>query len=81
MCMPQRKWERFVRGTDDGEKDRLQVEGLCREVLLEYRREVERHIEDLGTVEGTESMAADLLEKRWLQIREILDANLNLKAD
>lgn len=76
--MPQKEWQRFVKGTDDGEKDRPQVNGLCRKVLLEHRREVERHIEELGTVDCDGASAVDVLKGRWMQIREILDANLKV---
>lgn len=71
LFLPLRRWERFVAGVDDGEKDQAKVNELSNgKVLKEYARVAETMRHQLADLE--KSYAKDMLLSRWHQIGEMV---------
>lgn len=74
LVLPARKWERFVDGMEDGEKDQGAVDKLLLKALKRFERDVKANIEavdGLGKDMGTASQKATL-RRRWVQIEALL---------
>jgi hypothetical protein len=48
LVLPVRKWERFVDGLEDGEKEQGAVDKVSRKVLREFEQEAKEKIEAIG---------------------------------
>lgn len=73
ICLPLRKWQRFVRGVDDGEKDQPLVNGICGNILEDYGKDIRTTSLQLKSID---SEAADSLMRRWEQIGAIIESGI-----
>ncbi len=76
LVVPARKWERFVDGIEDGEKEQGAVDKVLLKVLMEFQGNVGGKIEaveGLGGGVGTASQR-DTLRRRWAQIKALIQA-------
>lgn len=80
LLLPLRRWERFVKGIDDGAKEQSQVNKLCATIIKEYLADI---TDTLATVASLEGMSVkDTLTRRYIQIQGILRAVLTkMKTD
>lgn len=73
-CQARRKWERFVRGADDGLKEDVRFKKLTEDLLLRCKEDAQEQmpsIEDMDASVG-DDIKAELLERRWQQIDQII---------
>lgn len=71
LLIPFRKWERFVRGIDDGAKEQAQVDKFCATLIKEF-------LDDIGETRARlavlpNSPGKDTLQKRYVQVESILE--------
>lgn len=74
-----RKWERFVDGMEDGEKEQADVDKVLLKVVMNFKRDVKsklRAVEGLGGHVGTPEQR-QTVERRWKQIEALLQAAVN----
>lgn len=71
LALPGNRWRAFSDGFDEGADEREDVDGRLVEILKQYEREVDKvnkQVEDLS-----ESDRRSVLQKRWGQIRNIVE--------
>lgn len=71
LALPGNRWRAFSDGFDEGADEREGVDGRLVEILKQYEREVDKvnkQVEDLS-----ESDRRSVLQKRWGQIRNIVE--------
>jgi hypothetical protein len=68
LCMPARRWQRFVESGDDGEHDRAMVNELLAKVLKIYVAKAESLIMQLLSLEVEDMSQVETLVRRWNQI-------------
>jgi hypothetical protein len=76
LVLPIRKWDRFVEGLEDGEKEQGAADKFLGKVLRDFEQEVKRKIKEvdsLGEDVGMECQR-DMLRRRWLQIEGMIQA-------
>jgi hypothetical protein len=76
LVLPIRKWERFVDGLEDGEKEQGAVDKMLGKMLKEFKEEAKEKIEaivGLGEEVGMEYQR-DMLRRRWVQIEGLIQA-------
>jgi hypothetical protein len=77
LCLPVRQWRKFVDGVDDGEKDQPAVNQLLLGLLKDFRGVARKNqLEVKGLQVGNEAQR-EMLEKRWMQISDMLDLTIN----
>jgi hypothetical protein len=76
LVLPVRKWERFVDGLEDGEKEQGAVDKVSRKVLREFEQEAKEKIEAIGGLGEEVGMEyqRDMLRRRWVQIEGLIQA-------
>jgi len=78
--LPLRRWERFVRGSDDGAKEQSQVNKLCATIVKEYLADIDDTLASVANLKNTS--VKDTLTRRYIQIQGILEAALReMKAN
>jgi hypothetical protein len=73
LCLPQKKWQRFVHGLDDGEKDQVAVDRLVTKVIQSYLDHVDERVEMIKKVDSDYSAQGRTLIHRWMQTRLVLE--------
>ncbi|KFY36733.1 hypothetical protein V495_07646 [Pseudogymnoascus sp. VKM F-4514 (FW-929)] len=73
LCMPARRWQRFVESGDDGEHDRAMVNELLAKVLKIYVAKAENLIKQLLSLEVEDMSQVETLVRRWTQILLFLE--------
>lgn len=79
LVLPVRKWERFVDGVDDAEREQGAVDKILLKVLRKFKIDVEVKIaavEALNESVGTTGQR-DTLGRRWKQIQELVLGEIN----
>ncbi|KZF20512.1 SET domain-containing protein [Xylona heveae TC161] len=74
LILPRYKWQRFVHGKDDGGHEQGEVDAFIVRLLQRFLDET---VESLSKVDALpQSGPKTLLQKRWLQIRDILTCRI-----
>ncbi|KAI2634881.1 SET domain-containing protein [Hypomontagnella submonticulosa] len=76
LCCGVREWKRFVDGIDDGERSQRAADKLIFGLLKEQRQLAEKRISEAETLTVGDQQQRDILIKRWTQIRDLADANI-----
>lgn len=76
LCMPFRRWQRFVNGLDDGEKDQAVVDHLLGKVLQLHIDHVSEMLARLSVLDSGLANQRETLCRRWKQINLLLQAAL-----
>jgi hypothetical protein len=74
LCLPERRWLRFVEGASSEEGDQVAVDEILMKVLVAYRKDVKGKINAIAELKETVGTAVqrDMLSKRWKQIDLLL---------
>ena len=76
LCLPFRRWQRFVKGLDDGEKDLAVVDHLLHKVLQLHIRHVTDMLARASVAGGGLASQRHTICRRWEQINLLLDSAL-----
>lgn len=68
LCIPARRWQRFVDSGDDGEHDQAMVDKLLTKVLKLYAAKAQNLIKQLLSLEVEDRGQVETLVRRWNQI-------------
>ncbi|RKF53562.1 SET domain-containing protein 4 [Erysiphe neolycopersici] len=71
------RWESFVKGLDDGEKDQPRTDQILRDILIRFRQDIQKILEEISSLGSDFSTQKALLGKRWIQIDNLLRATLD----
>lgn len=76
LVLPAKKWERFVDGLEDGEKEQGTVDKVLGKVLRQFEKEVKEKIKEvMGLGEDVwMECQKDMLRRRWVQIEILIQA-------
>jgi hypothetical protein len=75
LCVPGRRWQRFVTGEDDGEKDQPKADELLSKLLKQSELTALDTIDKLSPFLNTEDeYQAETLIRRWKQILHLVRA-------
>ncbi|POS87715.1 hypothetical protein EPUL_000310, partial [Erysiphe pulchra] len=77
LCLSSLRWEIFVKGLDDGEKDQPQIDQILCNILIKFRKDIQKILEGISSLGGDFSTQKALLGKRWIQIDNLLKATLD----
>ncbi|KAG9229157.1 hypothetical protein BJ875DRAFT_387950 [Amylocarpus encephaloides] len=77
VCLPLRRWERFVEGMDDEESDQEVVDECLVKVLREYRRDAAEKVKKIQGLKSGISSQRKTLSERWKQIGALLDIHID----
>ncbi|OBT64498.1 hypothetical protein VE03_05343 [Pseudogymnoascus sp. 23342-1-I1] len=72
LCIPARRWQRFVDSGDDGEHDQAMVDKLLTKVLKLYVEKAQNLIKQLLSLELEGRSQVETLVRRWNQILLLL---------
>ena len=78
LCLPTKKWQRFVHGLDDGEKDQMAVDRLVTKVIQSYLDYVDERVGRVKFLDSDCSTQRETMISRWMQIRVVLEKNKNV---
>ena len=77
LCMSSvRAWSRFVDGADNGVDSQAEFDALLRELLVEYRDDVARRIDDIARLDVGEEVQRQLLRTRWRQVLQLVTSTI-----
>ncbi|KFY35378.1 hypothetical protein V494_05973 [Pseudogymnoascus sp. VKM F-4513 (FW-928)] len=68
LCMPARRWQRFVDTGDEGKHDQATADKLLTKVLKLYMEKAQGIIEQLLSLEVKDTSQVETLVRRWNQI-------------
>ncbi|KAK0661515.1 Ribosomal lysine N-methyltransferase 2 [Lasiodiplodia hormozganensis] len=74
LVLPGKTWRRFADGFDDGERERESVDERLIKILKQYEREIDTVDDDIQKLPASDRR--NTLEKRWDQIRDIVEGQL-----
>lgn len=74
LCIPARRWQRFVDSGDEGKHDQAMVDELLMKVLKLYLAKAQGLIKQLLSLEMKGSSQVETLMRRWNQILSVLQA-------
>lgn len=74
LVLPGKTWRRFADGFDDGERERESVDERLVQILKQYEREIDTVDDDIQKLPASDRR--NTLEKRWDQIRDIVEGQL-----
>ncbi|KAE9372392.1 SET domain-containing protein [Stipitochalara longipes BDJ] len=79
LVLPVKKWERFVDGMEDGEKEQGAVDKVLGKVLREFGLEAKEKIEEVEGLDEDMGMEyqRDMLRRRWAQIERLIQAAID----
>ena len=77
LILPLGKWNRFVNGNDDGEKDQPAIDEYLKGILDEYRQDVNDKLEEVKALDGGMKCQRETLRRRWEQIDLLLQNALD----
>jgi hypothetical protein len=77
LCVPLRKWHRFVNGEDDGEDDQVKADQVLLKLLTKYEDQAKEASERVSLLRVGHINQQEILNRRWKQIRVLLQAAIN----
>jgi len=76
LCLTVKRWQRFVSGQDDGEKDQLAVDACLAKILEGYLDYVEEKVERLKMLDSGLDRQRTAVSDRWKQIHLLLKGTI-----
>jgi len=73
LCLPSRKWQRFLNGFDDGKLDLAAVGQTLRKVIQSHLNQVDENLKLLTGLNCGLTSQRETLKQRWQQIRQLLE--------
>lgn len=80
LCVPERRWQRFVTGEDDGESDQANVDELLFKGLKLLETKALDTIDQLSSLKTKEVPQAETLMRRWNQVLLLLKTSMERTA-
>lgn len=77
LCLSLPRWEMFLKGFDDGEKDQPQIDQILFNILIQFRQDIQKILEEISSLDSDFSTQKALLAKRWIQIDKLLRSTLD----
>lgn len=76
LCLSGKRWQRFVGGQDDGEKEQPAVDACLAQILDGYLDHVEEKMERLTMLDSGLDSQRTALSNRWKQIHYLLKSTI-----
>jgi len=73
LCLPTRKWQRFLNGFDEGRQELEAVEQTLEKVIQSHLQQVDVHLKRLDSLDCGLPSQRETLKRRWQQIRILLE--------
>jgi hypothetical protein len=77
LCLTPRKWQRFVNGIDDAEKDQAAVDKILLQALNNYREHIAEMRRKLDEINAGFESQREALSRRWKQIDLLLTSAID----
>ena len=73
LCLPTRKWQRFLTGIDEGKVDRATVDQALGNILESCLNQADKNLKRLNNLDCGLPSQRETLKQRWQQIRLLLE--------
>jgi hypothetical protein len=76
LCVPHRRWRRFISGEDDGESDQPSVDDILCKLLLNQLRHAKEVLEIITCCSVGLDVQREMLSRRWNQIVALVSSSI-----
>lgn len=77
QCLSERKWQRFVDGSDEGDDDKETVNAVLLKVLKRYLKDTDKFSKQVRAIKEGEASHRVMLGRRWKQIGDLLQREID----
>jgi hypothetical protein len=77
LCVPMRQWKRFMEGLEAGDEMQRQVDEILVASLKKYSQDISGRLEEIRGMDGVGLPChREMLQRRWVQIRGLVDKTI-----